>query len=131
MPEASKIAMEAAIELEVKGCIGRVTTRAIGEAIQEAIDKAVYPFEFALHAKTSELYPDLQAEIVRLKKAVERMGIGVNHIATYRTDAWPDYGTSPLSALDKLGAGQEYDMWCCWNAAMCVRDDLDKNINSS
>lgn len=63
-------------------------------------------------------------EIRRLRAAVERMSIGVNHIATYRSDAWPPYGSEPLDALETLGAGREYDMWCCWNAAMCARDTL-------
>lgn len=68
------------------------------------------------------------AEIERLQAAVERMGIGINHIATYRTDAWPPYGSEPLDALEKLGAGQEYDMWCCWNAAMCARDICTQSV---
>lgn len=67
-----------------------------------------------------------RAEIERLQAAVQRMGIGVNHIASYRTDAWPDYGAACDVALEKLGAGREYDMWCCWNAAMCARDALTR-----
>lgn len=71
------------------------------------------------------------AVIERLKAAVERMAIGVNHIATYRTDKWPDYGTPWEAALEKLGAGREYDMWCCWNAAMCARDLLTNQKDTS
>lgn len=69
-----------------------------------------------------------EAENKSLRAAVERMAVGVNHIATYRTDKWPNYGTDPMGALEKLGAGREYDMWCCWNAAMCARDSLDKRL---
>ena len=69
-----------------------------------------------------KIVKDLAAENERLHEIIERMGIGVNHIATYRTDKWPDYGTPCDAALEKLGAGREYDMWCCWNAAMCARD---------
>ncbi len=61
----------------------------------------------------------------RLRAALERTLIGVNHIATYRTSKWPNYGTAWEAALETLGAGIEYDMWCCWNAAMCARDSLD------
>lgn len=59
-----------------------------------------------------------------LRAAIERMAIGCNHIATYRTDRWPDYGTDHEIVLEKLGAGREYDMWCCWNAHMCARDAI-------
>lgn len=67
---------------------------------------------------------ELNAELDRLRTTVERMATGVNHIATYRTALWPNYGTDPMVALEKLGAGRDYDMWCCWNAAMCARDNL-------
>lgn len=76
------------------------------------------------HAADCLNAPSAKTVNARLLAAVERMGIGVNHIATYRTDRWPDYGSACDAALEKLGAGQEYDMWCCWNAAMCARDEL-------
>lgn len=56
--------------------------------------------------------------------AVERILIGGNHIATHRTDSWPAVGTPHEAALEKLGAGKDYDMWCCWNAMMQSRDAL-------
>lgn len=43
---------------------------------------------------------------------------GINHIATYRNEKWPEVGTDHNVALEALGAGREYDMWCCWNAGM-------------
>jgi hypothetical protein len=64
----------------------------------------------------------------RLRGALTKTQIGVNHIASYRTDRWPNYGTDTNMALSILGAGQEYDMWCCWNAAMCARDQVDNII---
>jgi hypothetical protein len=64
----------------------------------------------------------LEAENDRLRAACERMMVGGNHIATYRTAEWPNYGAEPMAALEKLGAGREYDMWCCWAAIMSARD---------
>lgn len=64
------------------------------------------------------------AEIDRLRAALEAVLVGVNHIATYRTDRWPEPGTDHWAALEMFGAGREYDMWCCWNAAMRNRDAL-------
>lgn len=60
----------------------------------------------------------------RLSMALYRTQVGVNHIATYRTDKWPDYGTPCELALEMLGAGRDYDMWCCWSATMTARDEL-------
>lgn len=71
---------------------------------------------------------DKGEEIERLQAANEKMAIGVNHIANWRTDKWPDYGTDCMAALERLGAGREYDMWCCWNAAMCARDELEGRV---
>ncbi len=68
----------------------------------------------------------LKAENERLLAAMERMMIGGNHVATYRTDRWPDYGATPDLAMMVLGPGREYDMWCCWNAIMCARDSLNQ-----
>ena len=65
------------------------------------------------------------ARIAALTEALASTQIGVNHIATYRTAAWPDVGTAHEIALERLGAGREYDMWCCWNAAMQALAALD------
>lgn len=74
--------------------------------------------------ETTPLGKDAADEIERLRAALTKTQIGVNHIATYRTDKWPGYGTDHEVALERLGAGREYDMWCCWNAAMTARDEL-------
>ena len=78
------------------------------------------------------------SEIERLQEAVDRMMIGGNHIATYRSARWPDYPLDGLTrdqqcehALRMLGAGRDYDMWCCWSAMMQVRDDLGTTAPTS
>lgn len=70
-------------------------------------------------------HSDAVKMVHKLQAALEKTQIGVNHIATYRTDKWPDYGTDHEVVLEALGAGQDYDMWCCWNAAMVARDELN------
>ncbi len=40
-PYPSQFAMEAAVELEVHACLGRVQTQTVGKVIQRAIDKAI------------------------------------------------------------------------------------------
>lgn len=68
----------------------------------------------------------LRAEIAHLRAALDHILIGVNHIALYKTKHWPVHNTHHADALKKLGPGREYDMWCCWNAAMIVRDALER-----
>jgi hypothetical protein len=71
------------------------------------------------------------AEIKRLHAGLDRLLIAGNHIASYRSDRWPDYLSDGLTrdqqcehALRTLGAGCDYDMWCCWSAMMQIRDEL-------
>ncbi|MDE2096885.1 MAG: hypothetical protein KGL39_06520 [Patescibacteria group bacterium] len=71
-------------------------------------------------------------EIERLRAGVDRLFVAGNHIATWRTERWPDYPLDGLTrdqqcehALRTLGAGRDYDMWCCWSAMMQVRDELE------
>ena len=72
----------------------------------------------------------LIAEIARLRAALDTCMVGGNHIATYRTDRWPEPGTAYDLALMALGAGREYDMWCCWNAIMQARDIVNQQKRS-
>jgi hypothetical protein len=85
--------------------------------------------------ETPARYPELVAEaanvIERQRAALERMMIGGNHLATYRSAQWPDYRLDGLErdqqcehALRSLGATWRYDMWCCWSAIMQARDSL-------
>ena len=79
----------------------------------------------------SDYVRDLHAEVDSLRAALEQVFIAGNHIATYRSDRWPDYPLDGLTrdqqcehALRTLGAGRDYDMWCCWSSMMQVRDSL-------
>jgi len=85
----------------------------------------------ATHAAVVAERDALVAERDALRKALETTQIGVNHIANHRAADWPDYRLDGLTvgqacemALRKLGATRDYDMWCCWSAAMRARDDL-------
>ena len=98
----------------IDGCV-RVSTEALAEI--ERLKREMRHLDDCLQGRASE--------IERLKAACNQMMIGGNHIATYRTNRWPDYGTEHHLVIEALGAGQEYDMWCCWNAIMCARDTLE------
>lgn len=69
----------------------------------------------------------LEGAVLELAQALDKALVCGNHIATHRTDRWPDYKLDGLtrdqqceSALRTLGAGQEYDMWCCWSGMMQI-----------
>lgn len=76
-----------------------------------------------LSARLWEEVQKQDSEIEKLREAAHRMMIGGNHIALYKTERWPEPGTDPEIALRILCATPEYDMWCCWNAIMCARND--------
>lgn len=44
-PYPSRFAMEAAVELEVHACLGRVQTQTVGKVIQRAIDNAIKSYK--------------------------------------------------------------------------------------
>lgn len=65
-----------------------------------------------------------------LAKAIERVLIGGNHLANWSGN-WPGWQLDGLdrrqqceSSLRTLGAGKDYDMWCCWSTIMQERDTL-------
>lgn len=74
-----------------------------------------------LGARVSEL----ETKNERLTAALDRCLVGGNHIATYRTDRWPEIGSDHEHALRILCATPEYDMWCCWNAIMQARNSIE------
>lgn len=69
----------------------------------------------------------------RMRTGIERLLIAGNHIATWRQPDWPDYKLDGLTrdqqcehALRILGAGRDFDMWCCWSAMMQTRDEMSE-----
>lgn len=69
---------------------------------------------------------ELRSENERLRVAVANVLTGINHVALYKADNWPEPGMDPMVALEQIGAGQSYDLWCCWSAGMRVRRDLEQ-----
>ena len=79
----------------------------------------------------AEEFRTLRRDNDLLREAINGVMVAGNHIATYRSDCWPNYPLDGLTrdqqceqALRRLGAGRDYDMWCCWSAMMQIRDGL-------
>lgn len=67
----------------------------------------------------------LRQRVADLTRALERVMIGGNHLATYAAAGnWPAPDTDLESALRIFCATKEYDMWCCWREIMLARAAL-------
>jgi hypothetical protein len=64
------------------------------------------------------------AEIARLRAALERVMVGGNHLAVWLPEPCPPIETEPLVALEQIGSGIHYDVWCGWRAIMQSRAAL-------
>lgn len=60
------------------------------------------------------------------ERALESVLIGGNHLALLIGCDHPPYTASPDDALEHYGAGDVYDIWCCWRSIMLARATLSK-----
>lgn len=49
---------------------------------------------------------------------------GGNHLALLIGADHPSYKVDPFVALEHYGAGDTYEIWCCWRSIMRLRDVL-------
>jgi len=68
----------------------------------------------------------LRAEIAELRDALEGVLVGGNHLATWLPIPHPPFSDEPSTALEQLGAGITYDIWCCWRSIMQARAALEE-----
>lgn len=57
---------------------------------------------------------------------LERVMIGGNHLALLIGVDHPPYSAPPDDALSHYGAGDKYEIWCCWRAIMQLRDARER-----
>ncbi len=50
--------------------------------------------------------------------------VGGNHLALLIGADHPPYTAKHEAALEHYGAGDRYEIWCCWRAIMRLRDVL-------
>lgn len=50
--------------------------------------------------------------------------VGGNHLALLIGADHPSYKVAPSVALEHYGAGDRYEIWCCWRSIMRLRDML-------
>lgn len=69
----------------------------------------------------------LDAAEAKLAMAVEALSgvmVGGNHLALLLPDNFSPAETKPLDALEIMGAGRNYEIWCCWRSIMLAGTTL-------
>ena len=59
-----------------------------------------------------------------MKEALEDIMVGGNHLALLIGADHPPYTSDPQEALEHYGAGDTYEVWCCWRSIMLARQAL-------
>jgi len=72
--------------------------------------------EAALAAKDAEAQAMVAA-------ALEPALVGGNHLVAHLPHDYPPPSADPLEALEQIGAGITYDIWCAWAGIMNARDN--------
>ena len=72
----------------------------------------------------TEAYRDLEAKLEKAVEALDGVMVGGNHLAVWLSDDHPPAEVEPLAALEKIGAGVSFDVWCCWRSIMLARTTL-------
>jgi hypothetical protein len=67
---------------------------------------------------------ELEAKLAKAEEALDGIMVGGNHLAVWLPDNHPPADVEPLVALEKIGAGVSYDVWCCWRSIMLARTTL-------
>ena len=67
---------------------------------------------------------ELEVKLAKAVEALERVMVGGNHLAIWLPDDHPTAEAEPLAALEQIGAGVSYDVWCCWRVIMLARTTL-------
>ena len=67
---------------------------------------------------------ELEAKLEKAVGALDGIMVGGNHLAVWLPDNHPPVDVEPLVALEKIGAGVSYDVWCCWRSIMLARTIL-------
>lgn len=65
-----------------------------------------------------------EAKLEKVVEALDGIMVGGNHLAVWLPDNHPPADVEPLVALEKIGAGVSYDVWCCWRSIMLARTTL-------
>lgn len=78
----------------------------------------------ATAAEVRATMAEAAAALDALEAALRKVMIGGNHLALWLPEPCPPVETEPLDALEQIGAGIHYDVWCAWRSIMIARAAL-------
>ncbi len=78
----------------------------------------------AIAAWNTRAEPDWKAMAEHLAEALERVMVGGNHLGLLIGADHPPYTADCQDALAHYGAGDQYEVWCCWRSIMHARTAL-------
>ena len=93
-------------------------------------DDLVDPARIALEAlitsgdNITDRIEKLEAKLASAVEALDGVMVGGNHLATILPDSFPPAETEPLIALETMGYGYDFEVWCCWRSIMLSRTTL-------
>jgi hypothetical protein len=74
----------------------------------------------------ADLVAAKDTEIDRLRRGIDRMLTGGNHLATHIDPNGPQWKRSSWEdGLNYYGPGPAYDAWCCWKSIMLAREIIN------
>lgn len=84
---------------------------------------------FVSDVPTTERENELKNENAQLKAALQSVMIGGNHLASILgPDDHLEHTASYENALKHYGAGDKYEVWCCWKSIMDARDAVGEKL---
>ena len=78
---------------------------------------------------TARAVGDAKDHIEALQAVLDSIMIGGNHLALLIGPDHPPFTALPLDALEHYGAGDIYEIWCCWRSIMTARQALKGTDN--
>ena len=75
-------------------------------------------------AESEDEVAELQANLAKALAALDGVMVGGNHLAVWLPYDHPTAETEPQVALEQIGAGVSYDVWCCWRSIMKARNTI-------
>lgn len=97
------------------------------DALKEKLDNPPWS-DCSCHltmGEAAQAITDLEAEIARLRDVLENIMVGGNHLALLIGANHPPYTAESEDALRHYGAGDTYEIWCCWRSIMQARQALE------
>lgn len=109
-------AREMARDLVRGSIIEDAAAQFIAQVLKEAHDSRIKP----LRAERDALSEKLALAVKALKGCM----VGGNHLALHLPEPNPAPETNPMDALERIGSGVAYDVWCAWRSLMLARATL-------